>query len=425
MIPFWKVSIKKLYRKVKRTLKAIKPQLHAIDFQTYLTFNAGIVVAKHLAVKHIFPEEFVKHPERRANLEGLVEVTTARHPTIIFPTHETGGDPIIAAYGAKKGANVRIRACAGDKWFQSKIKGIPLGWVLKLIGSIRTPEFEREKVPKTEMMAYLRVLERRVRSVAWFGLGHSIPVWLAPQGTRSKDGIIYVNPSVPHLIINLAKSMQKKGKQLYLVAQAVQLCPAPEYSIVREGVDPLSAEYVGSTLKPYIQAIKEKIKFDVNVRYGVPFNIVEILEHRPYNMVKGKLGKEVATEVATSLGERILEEQLEECVVFSKELAGVILDNWYKRESGENTTIPAGTKGEINLDDAVNFANSWLEPVDEKHRFGDLGQTVDKTFLAELFSELLGIANTTIAEDTIYFESLNGALIGANGANQLHDYLER
>ena len=109
--------------------------------------------------------------------------------------------------------------------------------------------------------------------------------------------------------------------------------------------------------------------------------------------------------------------------MFPKEIAAVVMDSWYKQENGADETIPAGTKGSVSLDDAVEFANNWLEEVDDKHRFGDLGQTVDQGHLAEVFSDLPGIANTRIEGDTIFFETLNGALICANGANQLHSYL--
>jgi 1-acyl-sn-glycerol-3-phosphate acyltransferase len=426
------MNIQKKIREARRALKIGLAEMKVADLQNPIIFRGIYKFAESQIIGKLFNEDFLANPAE--GLEGVIQRAYEREPIIILPTHETSADSFMSAYALMEIGGLRMRFCAGSKWFESKLGPIPAGLLLRLAGSILTPEIDKKESQalgdsdKDLMVAYGRLIEKRLCHSSLFG--PSIPVWLAPQGTRSKDGLLSVNEQIVKFLITRAKSIQRLGRPLYIAAEGVQMCPAPDYaafSKIHTLDSNRSQEYTGSSLRPYVEAIRAGEKFDGHMRFSEPIDLVGWLEMN-YGMKDGKIPVPQRAKAEIALAEMILGSQLEQCVVFKMELVGVLIDHFYMKEHGAPAQV--GASGSFSLDEVHEFLQGWLRPLTARNMFQSVKPLVTREELFHLLpqetSQLAAHITTDYHHGEVRYSGVTPVCgIWANGANQLRNYIAK
>ncbi len=395
-----------------------KKQDEFLDTMTLDSFKDRLPLVQGVVGRLLEPGYFDKAPEPEG-LEKLVELTKQEKSIIIASSHGTMIDPGVVGILAYKKHGMLTRYCGGSNWYIPGIKGL-----MRDFGSIKTPRLGG-KHGKSDMEAYLNSLVSRLTNGSIDG--HSVPIWIAVPAGRSRDGLITVNPTVVKTFLIAAETLQKMGKELYMVTNDILVGSSPDQfamekaAKIREMKSGLikGVRYLFNELRHYMPAMFSKQKMNVHVSYSEPINLTTWLVEK-YGMKDGRLGRETKQKAVEELSQIILDNLLDGAVVFQEQLPPALMAYAVNKEL---KTIQPGSSGELLLSDAARVSDEWLSKIPHKNLPERLRYRMIEAYISTLFRKYPWVAKLRFEPDRVIFSKTKYAVTyRANAFAQMYQH---
>jgi hypothetical protein len=337
--------------------------------------------------RHFVQDKYIERTEMPPGLERVIELTDAGVPVLILSPHFSWLDPIISIVTSGN-PSFAMRITAGTNAFNP----ISRNWLLKH-GVIEIPRLDFQE-ESASYRALKNVLQKTLADLT--AEGHSIPIWMATDNGRSKNGEIGVVLQQMGFILKLRKGLGN----LHIVPHVLQMSPFPDEFSLQKGVKGRTpSTRVGYKIRGARNALIDMSDIHKAYRHEMYGNraIVHSTFGEPINISEGSYTKQ-------GLQELVLSHLKKDAVLFDSHLAALFMGRG--SHHGAYVAPEVGDEGKIPIPYAVTLLKEIAKEAGHLH--SSVGE-IDMAAIPRIFSEAntRGVADVRVTTKEISYKVLS------------------